>query len=112
MITRVRSSMAPAGMAPMRMKAVNSVSTSFTPRSEPAVEASSHRMPSAQASGAKTMPRIRSTEIGAPATSPMAPRMPLTIATRATNTIRVAATLSTIERPSEVPLIRASTELS
>jgi len=112
MITRLRSSMASVGIAPMRMKAVNSVSTSFTPSSEPAVEASSQRIPSAQASGAKMMPRIRSTETGAPDTSPNAPRMALTIATRATNTIRVAATLSTIERPSEVPLIRASTELS
>ena len=112
MITRVRSSMTPVGIAPIRMKAVNSVSTSLTPSSEPAVGASAQRMPSAQASGAKMMPRTRSTETGAPRTSPSIPRMPLTMATRATKTISVAATLSTMDSPSDVPLIRASTELS
>ena len=96
----------------MRMKAVNSVSTSLTPSSEPAVGASAQRMPSDQARGAKTIPSRRSTDTGAPRTSPSSPKMPLTMATRATKTIRVAATLSTMESPSPVPLIRASTELS
>ena len=59
---RERASMPSIGIAPMRMKAVNSVSTSLTPSSEPAAGASFQGMPMAQASGEKITPRPFSTE--------------------------------------------------
>ena len=66
----------------------------------------------AQASGAYTTPRMRSTVSGSPSTGGNTDRRPLPMATKATNTIRIAEMFSTTVRPSIVPLLMASMELS
>ena len=94
------------------MKAVNSVSISFTPKRAPAACASFQGMPRHQASGEKARPKPRSRLSGAPPTGASRPSAPSTIATSETNTISVAAIFRMISSPSPVPLIRASIELS
>ena len=74
----------------------------------PAVTAWSHGMPISQHTGAITMPSMRCSEIGAPATSGRRPRMALARCTSATSTISMAQMLSSSSRPAAVPLTIAS----
>ncbi len=112
MIIRLRSDSSEAPVWLSWTKALNSVSASLMPSSWPALAASDQGMPIIQARGANTTPRPRSMLSGAPSTLGRTPSSRSAMDTRATSTIRVAPTLSTILSPSSVPWIRASTEPS
>ena len=89
---------------------MSSLSTVFVPRSAPAAGASLQGMPAAQASGAKSQPKMRCRVSGS--ASGMRPRSALARYTSATSTMSIATIWISSPTPSTVPRVTASIALA